>query len=70
MHVTKSSITDIGEEPNGEEDLYESREYDVRLSQLAAVKSYFENYNTIEKSFIDMFTGKNPKCLSMILKGS
>jgi len=32
-----------------------------RLSKLVSLKAYFEKYNPIKKSFLDMFTGKKPE---------
>ncbi len=60
MHISKSTAV-TGEEAVEIGFDAETPEYVERLSQLAEIKSYFERYNTIEKSFIDMFTGKKPE---------
>ncbi len=63
MHVTKSTVADTGERLEEVEMEIQSPEYVERLAQLSVIKSYFERYHTIEKSFIDMFTGKKPEML-------
>ncbi|MGI6620859.1 MAG: V-type ATP synthase subunit I [Bacillota bacterium] len=60
MHVTKSTVAGTEEQPEEIHTHAETPEYVKRLSQLAVIKSYFERYNTIKKSFFDMFTGKKP----------
>lgn len=61
MHVTKSTAAGTVEQPEEIDAYAETPEYVKRLSQLAVIKSYFERYNTIKKSFFDMFTGKKPE---------
>lgn len=39
----------------------EARQVSDHLSKLAYLKSYFEKYNPVKKSFIDGFTGKKPE---------
>jgi len=39
----------------------EARGLSERLSKLSYLKAYFEKYNPVKKSFIDMFTGKKPE---------
>lgn len=55
LHVTKRESRDLS--------YYEEDEdkYDEKLSQLSVIKSYFEQYTSIEKSFLDMFTGAKPQ---------
>jgi len=51
MHVTKSTAAGTVEQPEEIDAYAETPEYVKRLSQLAVIKSYFERYNTIKKSF-------------------
>ena len=61
MHVTRSTAVNAGEKAGRNDFAAEAPEYVEKLSQLAVIKSYFEQYNAIEKGFIDMFTGKKPE---------
>ncbi|MEX0974666.1 MAG: V-type ATP synthase subunit I [Bacillota bacterium] len=56
MQVTAESVA-----PQRTEDFVETRDFSARLSKLTYLKAYFEKYNRIKKSFIDMFTGKKPE---------
>lgn len=61
MHLTKSTVAGTVEPPEEMSLHAATPEYVERLSQLAVIRSYFERYNTIEKGFFDMFTGKKPE---------
>jgi V/A-type H+-transporting ATPase subunit I len=61
MHVTRSTAVNAGDGTGRNDYAAKTPEYVEKLSQLAVIKSYFEQYNTIEKGFIDMFTGKKPE---------
>ena len=56
MQVTAETVrTDRMPDDDG------TRELSERLSKLAYLKAYFQKYNPVQKSFIDMFTGKRPE---------
>lgn len=54
MQVTAETVRpELGGEAQG-------RDLSDRLSRLSYLKSYFEKYNPVKRSFIDGFTGKKP----------
>ena len=61
LHVSKSESYDLSEYKDEEETEVDEAKYNEKLSQLSVIKSYFERYTTIKKSFIDMFTGAKPQ---------
>ncbi|HOV65335.1 MAG TPA: V-type ATP synthase subunit I [Bacillota bacterium] len=61
LHVIKSESYGHRERGDAEEPEVDEAKYNETLSQLSAIKSYFERYTSIKKSFIDMFTGAKPQ---------